>query len=241
MMWRASPLILDTKSMRPEISADRSASEYAELTASYTYNYVYVIDQSIQIRRSIHYMLSTVGVISWPFSCATDFLDELSHLQPAPILVDIRLPNVNGVDLMKILSDRGIFWPLMVMAENADIPTAVRAIKSGAIEVLEMPFDSDILNHSLQRAFGQLSNLTKMHEIQCNSHRLLDSLTTRESEVMTALMDGLSNKAVAFRLSLSIRTVEMHRANAFRKLRVKSIAEVVRLAHDAEIKVTSRA
>lgn len=240
-MWRIAPSKLDTQSMLSAPAAEKSALDYNEVSDSYAYNYVYVIDHNIQVRRSIHYMLSAVGVISWPFSCATDFLEELTHLQPAPILVGIGLPQIDGVDLMKILSDRGIYWPLLAMAENADIPTAVRAIKSGASEVLEMPFDSEIMNASLQRAFDQLSSLHKIHEIQCSSHRLLDSLTTRESEVMAALMDGLSNKAAAFRLSLSVRTIEMHRANAFRKLRVKSIAEVVRLAQDAGMHLTSQA
>ena len=202
-------------------------------------NQVYVIDDDVQIRRSLHFVLSTAGFVSWSFSSASDFLDSLPALDPAPILIDVRMPNIDGMALMGILNERDVRWPMIVMSAHADIPAAVQSIKLGATEFLEKPFEIESLEASLHNAMAQLSNLKLAEATRSSSLCLFQSLSPREHEVMMLLMDGLSNKIAAHRLSLSVRTIEMHRANALTKLKARSIAEVVRLARDAGVALTA--
>ena len=202
-------------------------------------NQVYVIDDDVQIRRSLHFVLSTAGFVSWSFSSASDFLDSLPALDPAPILIDVRMPNIDGMALMGILNERDVRWPIIVMSAHDDIPAAVQSIKLGATEFLEKPFEIEALEASLHNAMAQLSNLKLAEATRSSSLCLFQSLSPREHEVMMLLIDGLSNKIAAHRLSLSVRTIEMHRANALTKLKTRSIAEVVRLARDAGVALTA--
>ena len=196
---------------------------------------IYVIDDDAHCRRSLHFMLPTVGFNSWPFACAADFLESLTSLKPAPILLDVRMDDIDGVALMRILAGRGIKWPVIIMTGHGNIATAVETIKLGAIEFLEKPFELKLLETSLHTASVQLTSIKVAEEIRRNSRTLFDSLSRREINVILLLMKGSPNKIAANELSLSVRTVEMHRSNALRKLRVKSIAEAVRLANDSEI------
>lgn len=142
---------------------------------------------------------------------------------------------INGFELMTTLSDRGIRWPIIVMTAHADIPTAVRATKLGAIDFLKKPLEINLLKASVHAAMARMSVVRYEDEIQSTIQELFAALTQRELDVVTGLTDGLSNKIVAHKLSISVRTVEMHRANALRKLKVKSIAEVIGLANDADV------
>ena len=196
---------------------------------------VYVIDDDLHVRRSLHLLLSTVGFVSWSFASATDFLDNLPSLTPAPILLDIRMPELDGIALMKLLNDQGIHWPTIVITAHADIATAVQATKLGAIEFLEKPFDFQTLEASLHVAQAQLCYIKTATEVKNCTRQLFDQLTPREIDVLSLLMDGQPNKVVAHQLSLSVRTVEMHRAHVLHKLGVKSIAQVTQLALTAEI------
>ncbi len=194
-----------------------------------------MIDDDVQIRRSLHFVLGTAGFGSTCFASAGDFLDSLPTLTPAPILIDVRMPEIDGLALMEILNTRDVKWPVIVMSAHAAIPVAVHSIKLGATDFLQKPFEFEALEASLHNAMSQLSNLQLAEASRQYSHDLFQSLSPREQDVMNVLIDGLSNKIAAYRLSLSVRTVEMHRANALVKLKVRSIAEVVRLARDAGI------
>lgn len=196
---------------------------------------VYVIDDDIEVRRSLHYVLATAGLVSWPFASAADFLDNVSTLAPAPILLDIRMPDIDGIALLSILRNKGVGWPIIVMTAHGKIPLAVQAIKLGAIEFLEKPFAFDVLETALKAAFAELSASGEASAVRGTALSLFDSLSPREAEVANVLRHGHSNKAAAHLLSLSVRTVEMHRANALAKLKVKSIAEVVLLASAANL------
>lgn len=199
---------------------------------------VYVIDDDVAVRRSLHFVLSTAGYTSWPFACAFDFLDNLPNLQPAPILLDIRMPEIGGIDLMTEVLKREINWPIIIITGHADIPIAVQAIKHGAIDLLEKPLDFEMLQISLNTAMQKLIGLNAASKIQSDSRSLFSLLSARELQVIKFLMDGLPNKIAAHRLSLSVRTVEMHRANALQKLKVRSIAEVAHLARAAGVTMT---
>lgn len=215
----------------PEDSTIRHGTEEGAL--------VYVIDDESEVRRSLHFLLSTADLVSWPFASAADFLDNLDTLEPAPILLDIRMPKIDGVQLMNMLRERGIDWPVIAMTAHGDIPIAVQVIKLGAIEFLEKPFRFEALEACLQNAFSQLAVGNETVAARNAARGLFALLSPRETEVMDVLMQGISNKVAANQLSLSVRTIEMHRANALAKLNVKSIAEVVRLANAAELAFAS--
>lgn len=200
---------------------------------------VYVIDDEREVRRSLHFLLSTAGWLSWPFASASDFLENLAALEPAPVLLDIRMPGMDGVQLMRILRERGITWPLIVMTAHGEIPLAVQTIKLGAIEFLEKPFEFEALEYCLHAAFTQIGASNESIAVHNTACRLFELLSPRESEVVKLLMQGIPNKTAAHLLSLSVRTVEMHRANALAKLDVKSIVEVAHLASDAGFSSTS--
>ena len=195
---------------------------------------VYVIDDDNEVRRSLHCLLASANLVSWPFASAADFLANLPTLTAAPILLDIRMPEMDGIQLLSVLRSRGIGWPIIVMTSHGEISVAVQAIKLGAMEFLEKPFEYEVLAVALQNAFTLLSTITESAMVQNAACRRLESLSRREAEVLKVLVKGVSNKVAAHVLSLSVRTVEMHRANALKKLQVKSLAEVIRLIKDAE-------
>lgn len=145
------------------------------------------------------------------------------------------MPDIDGIELLSRLADRQVRWPVIVITAHADIPIAVKAIKLGAIEFFEKPFDFAELEPLLSAAFAQLATIKNTATNRANALRLFDRLSRRELEVLLVLLDGLPNKKAAGQLSLSVRTVEMHRSNALRKLEVKSIAEAVRLASESGI------
>jgi two-component system, LuxR family, response regulator FixJ len=221
--------------MPDSIFPDKAEENLVRAPAADISRRVYVIDDESEVRRSLHILLSTAGLVSWPFASARDFLDNLDGLAPAPILLDIRMPEIDGIELITILHERAINWPIIIVTGHGQIQVAVQAMKLGAIEFLEKPFEFEALEHALQTAFTQLSAVNDTAAIREGARKRFNLLSSREMEVMSVLMQGIPNKAAAHQLSLSVRTVEMHRANALAKLNVKSMAEVVRLASDAQL------
>lgn len=195
---------------------------------------VYIIDDDSDVRKSLHFLLSSSSITAWPFGAAADFLDQLPDLAPAPILLDIRMPDIDGLQLLAILKERAVSWPVIIMTAHGDVAVAVRAMKLGAIEFIEKPFGPDLLDHALDQAFGILDRTEQALRVREHARYLFGQLSRRESEIIAILMEGVPNKLVAHRLDLSIRTVEMHRGNALSKLEVKSIAEVMALAATAD-------
>lgn len=196
---------------------------------------VYVIDDDADVRKSLHFLLGVSSITAWPFAESTDFLDQLAGLAPAPILLDIRMPRIDGLQMLAILKERDVRWPVIVMTAHGDVAIAVRAMKLGATEFLEKPFSPDSLEQVLDQAFGDLERLEGAVQARRAARRLLAQLSRREGEVLTILMEGVPNKVAAHRLDLSTRTVEMHRGNALAKLGLKSIAEAVALAATAQL------
>ncbi len=151
-------------------------------------------------------------------------------MKPAPILLDIRMPNMDGLQLLAILKERAVSWPVVILTAHGDVGVAVRAIKLGAIEFLEKPFAPEDLDRAIEQAFAILEQSERLHATRGQARDRFGLLTGRETLTMAILMEGAPNKEVAHRLCLSVRTIEMHRGNALSKLNVKSIAEVVQLA-----------
>jgi two-component system response regulator FixJ len=190
---------------------------------------IYVVDDDEGVLKSLDFLLATLGIVAHTFADAVDFVEQLMELAPAPILLDIRMPKIDGFQLLQILHDRGVTWPVIVMTAHGEIAMAVRAIKLGAIEFLEKPFKPDILERALDEAFATLDQVQRSIDARNAARQLIGQLSEREAGVMAILMKGVLNKVAAHRLGLSPRTVEMHRANALAKLKLRSIAEVVAL------------
>lgn len=195
---------------------------------------LYVIDDDGDVRQSLHFLLGTSHILAWSFAAADDFFDLLPTLKPAPILLDVRMPKMDGLQVLEELRCRDVPWPVIMMTAHGDIATAVRSVKLGAIEFLEKPFEIGLLDEALAAAFGMLGTLQETAAARSHARALLDSLSPREQDVVATLLDGSPNKLAAHQLGLSVRTVEMHRKNALTKLRLKSIAEVVALVAKAD-------
>lgn len=188
---------------------------------------VYIIDDDREIRRSLSFQLKTLSISTRAFAAAEDFLASLSELSPGCILLDVRMPGIDGIDMLALLEERQLDWPVIIMTGHADVPIAVKAMKAGAIELLEKPFEESLLLSVLDRGFQKLADRATELEHRHLIKSRLDVLSPREREVLRHLATGEPNKIIAHALGLSVRTVEMHRANLFTKLGVRSVAEAV--------------
>lgn len=197
--------------------------------------HVYVVDDDRDVRRSISFMLGTTELKSRPFASGTDFLESLEELEPGCVLLDIRMPEVDGFQVMAELENKGIDWPVIIMTGHGEVSVAVRAMKMGAIDFIEKPFEEEVLLGSLERAFELLRDRGEKAERKRSARERISHLTTREREVLQGLMAGLPNKMLARHLDISLRTVEMHRANMMDRLQVGSLAEALTLAVQAEL------
>ena len=197
---------------------------------------VYVVDDDRDVRRSISFMLSTAGLQSRPFASGTDFLDSLPELQPGSLLLDIRMPEMDGFQLMDELARKGCGWPVVIMTGFGEVPLAVRAMKLGAVDFIEKPFEEESLLTALHSAQAVLTERTEQAQRRRDAQLRLEALSAREQEVLRGLLAGHSNKTLAAALGISLRTVEMHRGNMMDRLGVGSLAEALTLAVEAGVK-----
>ncbi|WP_423140742.1 response regulator transcription factor [Parablastomonas sp. CN1-191] len=190
---------------------------------------VYVIDDNAEIRKSLHFALSSSGITVWPFGRPKDFLDLLDGLTPAPIIVDVRMPEIDGVRLLELIRERDIEWPVIMMTAHGEISIAVSAMKLGALDFIEKPFKIEHLEDLLSTAHAKSEGDSLAVAQRQDAADKFATLTGREKEVTLGFASGLSNKQIGEDLHISVRTVEVHRAAALKKLKVKSTAEVVQL------------
>jgi two-component system response regulator FixJ len=196
---------------------------------------VYVVDDDRDVRCSISFMLGASGFQSRPFGSGADLLEGLGELQPGSLLLDIRMPEMDGFQVMSALAERQIVWPVIVMTGHGEVPVAVRAMKLGAIDFLEKPFEEGVLVGSLDRAFQLLKDRGEKAGRKRRAEERINVLTAREHEVLRGLMAGMPNKMLARQLEISLRTVEMHRANMMDRLAVGSLAEALTLGVQAGV------
>jgi FixJ family two-component response regulator len=195
---------------------------------------VFVVDDDPGVRRLVQNMVGALDVDCELFATAQQFLQVHDPSRSGCLVVDVRMPGMNGLELQESLAERGCRLPVIVISAHADVPIAVRAMKADAIDVLEKPFQKDELLERVQRA------LHIDAERRCDDARRravrerIAALTTREREVLELLTQGLANKQIAYALDLGEKTIETHRAKLMRKLGVRSVAELVRLALAAE-------
>ncbi len=196
---------------------------------------VYVVDDDRDVRLMISYMLSDAVLSSHPFASGSDFLAALPDLKPGCILLDVRMPDMDGLAVMAALSERGVDWPVVFMTGHGEVPIAVEAMKLGAIDFLQKPFEEEALLACFERGFAMLEERSEATRRREDARARAAQLTQREAEVLQRLLAGLSNKLIADRLGISLRTVEMHRGNMMGRLGVDNLAETLTLAMEAGI------
>ncbi|HEY0626269.1 MAG TPA: response regulator [Allosphingosinicella sp.] len=194
---------------------------------------VYIVDDDRDVRSSISFMLGTAGRLTRAFAGGQDFLDSLDHLEPGCILLDIRMPDIDGVEVLEALNKRGITWPVIIMTGHGEVALAVQTMKMGALDFVEKPFEEDVLLGSLEKACDSLAAAVGKGETKREAKAKLESLTPRERQVLQGLVGGLSNKGIANHLGISLRTAEMHRAHMMQRLGARSLADAVNFATDA--------
>jgi two-component system response regulator FixJ len=191
------------------------------------------VDDDRDVRRSLSFMLGASDVRSHPFGSGEDFLDAIPDLQPGCILLDLRMPQMDGFHVMAELAKREIDWPVIVMTGHGEVPVAVRAMKLGAIDFIEKPFSEESLLASFGNAFSLLDEREANGKRRRAARDRVSQLTARETDVLRGLLAGESNKQLAQRLGISLRTVEMHRGNMMERLEVSSLAEALKIALEA--------
>ncbi len=190
---------------------------------------IYVVDDDDGMRRALDTLLSTVGYKTAVFSRPSEFLSQFKPEAHSCLVLDIRMPEMSGLEVQQQLNRRGSMLPVIFITGHGDVPMAVQAMKEGAFEFIQKPFrDQDLLdriNHALKQDADNRTNAARRSEVQ---HRL-ESLTPREKQVMNFIVDGSANKVIAIDLGLSERTVEIHRAKVMEKMGARSVAHLVKL------------
>ena len=194
---------------------------------------VHLVDDDAAVRRSVGFMLKTIGFQVRTYETGDAFLKSAKYAEDGCILLDIRMPGMDGLEVQQALQRQGVALPVLIMTGHGDIPLAVDAMKAGAVDFMEKPLDKDVLLRTLAEGFKRLSRRECTRDRKRNATVRLQALTSRERAVLDGLLRGLPNKTIAGELGISPRTVEIHRANLMTKLQVHSLSEALRIALDA--------
>jgi two-component system response regulator FixJ len=196
---------------------------------------VYLVDDELAVRRSISFMLKTAGMVVESFESGEAFLKVAASLEPGCVLLDVRLGGIDGLAVQQLLRERGIMLPVVIITGHGDVGLAVRAMKAGAVDFIEKPFEKATLIGAIAQAQLHNQGIEQLHRLAAAAQAQLNVLTPRERDVLEGLVNGHSNKVVAYDLGISPRTVEIHRANLMAKLDVHSLSDALRIAFTARM------
>jgi two-component system, LuxR family, response regulator FixJ len=191
---------------------------------------VHVIDDDESVRHALAFLLATSGMAVRVHESGTKFLELAANLQGGCILTDIRMPGIDGLALQRRLIELGVKLPVIVMTGHADVPLAVEAMKSGAVDFIEKPFDDEVLLAAIRTALDRYDKEGRLEAEIAQITTKLKELSVRERQVLDGLLAGHPNKTIAFDLDISPRTVEIHRANVMTKMSASSLSDLVRMA-----------
>lgn len=190
---------------------------------------VYVVDDSPSVREALRWLIESVRLKVRTFASAHAFLKAIRDDQVGCLVLDVRMPEMSGLELQREMNHRGIRIPVIIVTGHGDVKIAVRAMKAGAFDFLEKPFDEQTLIELIQRAVAHDAKEARKRTCAREMHARLDSLTAREKQILGLVVAGKSSKAIGFALKVSRKTVEFHRANIMHKLQVRSVARLASL------------
>jgi len=194
---------------------------------------VHLVDDDEAIRRSAGFMLKTSGFKVNVYASGVELLKEAKDLAPGCILLDVRMPEMDGLQVQDALRERGVGFPVIVMTGHGDVGVAVQAMKAGAVDFIEKPFEKAVLLSAIEEGFSRIEHAGRSRARAEEALVRLQALTPRERDVLEGLVRGHPNKTIAYDLDISPRTVEIHRANLMSKLGVASLSEALRIAFAA--------
>jgi two-component system, LuxR family, response regulator FixJ len=191
---------------------------------------VHVIDDDEAVRKSLAFLLGTAQVTVRSYESALSFLANIEHAERGCIITDVRMPGIDGIELLRRVKDLGVGLPVIVITGHGDVPLAVEAMKAGAVDFLEKPFDDEAVLAAVRAALSQHERDSTREAERSEIHGRLAHLSNRERQVLDGLVAGYPNKTIAYDLKISPRTVEIYRANVMTKMQASSLSELVRMA-----------
>jgi two-component system response regulator FixJ len=191
---------------------------------------VYIVDDDDAARQSLKFLLKSHKLTVQAYESAIAFLEALPNIRPGCVITDVRMPGMSGIELLKRLKSMANSIPVIVITGHGDVPLAVEAMKYGATDFLEKPFDEELLLGAIRSALNRLGKDDRREAERVEILNKLATLSTRERQVLEGLVAGNPNKVIAFDLSISPRTVEIYRANVMTKMAAASLSDLVRKA-----------
>jgi len=193
---------------------------------------VFIVDDDEAVRQSTAWLIESIGLKVTKFTCADEFLENYNN-EPGCIVMDVRMPGMSGLEAQEEMTNRKIGLPLIFITGHGDVPMAVRALKRGAFDFIEKPFNDQLLLDAVQRGLKKNSEARESFVENESIDKRISSLTPREHEVMLRVTEGKPNKVIAHELNVSIKTVEVHRARMMEKMEASSVAELVKTTINA--------
>lgn len=194
---------------------------------------VHLVDDDEAVRRSVSFMLRTSRHLVKTYASGVELLALGKDIAPGCILLDVRMPVMDGLEVQRALKERGVLLPVIVMTGHGDVNVAVQSMKAGAVDFIEKPFEKAVLLAAIEEGFARIEQTGRSRARADEAKVRLEALTPREADVLQGLVRGHPNKTIAYDLAISPRTVEIHRANLMTKLGVASLSEALRIAFAA--------
>jgi two-component system response regulator FixJ len=191
---------------------------------------VHVVDDDEAMRDSMAFLLRAENLQARTYPTATDFLEALPEIKTGCVVTDVRMPGMSGIDLLQRLRELKVSLPVIVVSGHGDVPLAVEAMKNGALDFIEKPFDDEVFLGAVRAALSAQAADSQRQAQKAAIGSRLESLSNREREVLEGLVAGHPNKTIAYDLGISPRTVEIYRANVMEKMQAGSLSELVRMA-----------